>query len=95
MNHLRLRHFLMGFAHANSAPPQFGLEDIAFNSPYITSTLTPDEIEDEMMQVRAFGLGEDENSFWESLGRLADAGYEMKGEDDTRLKCYIYLDETL
>ena len=99
MNHPLLRNFLLGHAHANSAPTGFDLDDIDLNSEHITSLLTPDEIETEMAEVSS--INDHPEDFWYSLGQLADAGYTMTVPDDDGtpgarpLKCFTYLDETL
>lgn len=95
MNHLRLRHFLLGFAHANSAPPDFTLKDVELYSPHITSQINLDECEDQMMQIC------DGTEWWYHMGRLADEGYTLKapnqdGECGTEdLLCFKFLEETI
>jgi len=96
MNHPLLRHFLLGHAHANSAPPSFGLNDIEFDSQYVASELTPDAIEIEMQDVTGCAFRQvNAEKFWYEIGRLSDEGYTLKGPDDTDLLCFQYLEETL
>ncbi len=89
MNYTRLRNFILGFAHANSAPPHFALKDIDLESEHITSDLSPDEMEEEMMGIN------DTDEFWYHMGRIADEGYTLTGPEGEQLKCFKYLDETL
>lgn len=93
-DHLYLRNFLLGFAHANSAPPHFELKDIELHSEYVTSQLDPNEVEAEMFEIS----GPDEEAFWYELGRLADQGYTLTPPDSDgieKLKCFEFLENTI
>jgi hypothetical protein len=91
MNHLRLRNFLLGYAHANSAPPQFALKDIELDSPHVTTDVDLDECEEQMMNIN------DTHEFWYFMGRLADEGYTLKPPEDEAddLLCFKYLEQTI
>ena len=93
LDHVLLRHFLLGFAHANSAPPHFTLRDIDLNSEFITSQLDPNEIEAEMEEMT--GVSKEDEHFWYTLGRKADEGYTLLDENNEKMLCFQFLEETL
>jgi hypothetical protein len=85
-----LLQFLLGHAHANSAPPSFGLADLDLPAPEGDYTLNA--ADQQMRQARP------DPDFWYQMGHLADQGHTLvvpEDEGGAPFLCFTYLEEQL